>query len=323
MLFSVGYSVKSKDSTLIDLIIENKEKISEVYFTLGIQPSGRNADSVTGRLNPLAASFRQTEDLMRLRDAGVALNLLFNANCYGTQAQSKDLFRKVGEDIEYVQSHFSLRSVTTTSPLIAKFIKEHYDALDVRASVNMGIGSTCAADAVADIFDSFYIRRELNRDLNALREFRAWCDQNGKQMYLLANSGCMNNCPVATFHNNLIAHNAELDHRNDQYFFSQLCNTYFHKESNRQAFFTETNFIRPEDIHLYETLVPSMKLATRVSHRYEDIIRAYLADGHYHGNFAALLEPPHDGVLQPFVFDNDRVIARVENGKLFYSQMDA
>ena len=162
MLFSVGYSVKPKGSKLIDLIIENKEKISEVYFTLGIQPSGRDEDSVAGYKTSIVSSFRQAEDLMRLSEAGVALNLLFNANCYGAEAQSKALFKKVGEDIDYVKEHYSLRSVTTTSPLIAKFIKEHYPDIDVRASVNIGIGSICAADAVSEFFDSFYVRRASN-----------------------------------------------------------------------------------------------------------------------------------------------------------------
>ena len=319
MLFSVGYSVKPKDSTLIDLIIENKEKISEVYFTLGIQPSGRMPRMVTDHLKPLAASFRQTEDLMRLGNAGVALNLLFNANCYGAEAQSKALFKRIGDDIDYVKSNFSLRSVTTTSPLIAKFIKEHYEDIDVRASVNIGIGSICAADAFSEVFDSFYVRRELNRDFNALRELRAWCDQNGKQMYLLANSGCLNNCPAAIFHNNLIAHHVEIASAENEYRFTQLCTDYLRKEGKKQAIFTDTNFIRPEDVHLYEGLVPAMKLATRVNPYYEQIIRAYITDGHYHGDFTALLEPPHSGVLSPFVFENDRVNSRVENGKLIYS----
>ena len=323
MLFSVGYSVKPKDSTLIDLIIENKEKISEVYFTLGIQPSGRNVSMVTDHLKPLAASFRQVEDLMRLANAGVALNLLFNANCYGAEAQSKALFKRIGDDIDYVKSNFSLRSVTTTSPLIAKFIKEHYGDIDVRASVNIGIGSICAADALSEVFDSFYVRRELNRDFNALREFRAWCDQNGKQMYLLANSGCLNNCPAAIFHNNLIAHHAEIASAESEYRFTQLCTDYLRKEGKKQAIFTDTNFIRPEDVHLYEGLVPAMKLATRVNPYYEKIIRAYVTDSHYHGDFTALLEPPHSGVLSPFVFENDRVNSRVENGKLIYSQTES
>ena len=44
----------------------------------------------------------------------------------------------------------------------AKFIKEHYPDIDVRASVNIGIGSICAADAVSEFFDSFYVRRASN-----------------------------------------------------------------------------------------------------------------------------------------------------------------
>ena len=322
MLFSVGYSVKPKGSKLIDLIIENKEKISEVYFTLGIQPSGRDGEMVAGYKTSIVSSFRQAEDLMRLSEAGVALNLLFNANCYGAEAQSKALFKKVGEDIDYVKEHYSLRSVTTTSPLIAKFIKGHYPDIDVRASVNIGIGSICAADSVSDVFDSFYVRRELNRDFNALREFRAWCDQNGKQMYLLANSGCLNNCPARTFHDNLVAHHSEISFKDSRYLFGQLCNAYLHKEGKSQAIFTDTNFIRPEDVHLYEGLVPAMKLATRVNRNYADTIRAYIVDGKCEGNLTALLEPPHDYDLLPFVYDNQKVISRVENGKLIYSQAD-
>lgn len=321
MKFSVGYSIKP-NRQLVDLIIKNKDKISEVYFTFGMQSSGRDAKLVNGGLIPVIGLAKQLEDLKRLSEAEIPLNLLFNANCYGASARSKALFDQISKAIDYTQEHFLLQSITTTSLLIAKFIKQHYPDIEVRASVNIGIGSICAAETVSEFFDSFYVRRELNRDLNALQELRSWCDQHGKQMYLLANSGCLNNCPATIFHNNLVAHSEEIAFKDNQYSFGQICNAYLSKADKKQAIFTETNFIRPEDVHLYEGLVPAMKLATRVNSNYETIIQAYIVNSRYEGDLTALLEPPHNQDLLPFIYDNQKVISCIRNGKLSYSQKE-
>ena len=70
----------------------------------------------------------------------------------------------MGSTIDYIKRTYGLASVTTTSPLIAKFIKENFAEIDVRASVNMGIGTIEGMDYVKDFFYSFYMKRELNRD---------------------------------------------------------------------------------------------------------------------------------------------------------------
>ena len=88
--------------------------------------------------------------------------------------QSKALFYSVGETIEYVAGNFGLKSVTTTSPLIAKFVKQNFEGIDVRASVNMSIGSRVGMEYVSEFFDSFYVKRELNRDFNALKNLKKW-----------------------------------------------------------------------------------------------------------------------------------------------------
>ena len=46
-----------------------------------------------------------------------------------------------------------MASVTTTSPLIAKFIKNNFEELEVRASVNMEIGTVQGLDYLAEYFD--------------------------------------------------------------------------------------------------------------------------------------------------------------------------
>lgn len=317
MKFSVGYSVRSGES-LTNEIIKRKENIYEVYCSWGAFPSGRNDQTRSEGLTPWEAQAKQIRDLEKLASEGIKLNLLFNANCYGEMAQSRALFNQVGETLDYA-SRFNLTSVTTTSPLIAKFIKQNFNGIDVRASVNMKIGTVHGLEYVSEYFDSFYIEREKNRDFKALREIRAWCDKNGKQMFLLANSGCLNDCSAHTFHDNLVAHEKEIAKMDNGYAFESVCRKYLMSEDKRGWLLTGTSFIRPEDVYLYEGLTPAMKLATRVHSNPVRILRAYIDNAKCVGNLAGLLEPDHSGTIYPFVLENKNVKVTYDKEKLIYS----
>ncbi len=318
MKFSVGYSVQNSE-ILVDAILRAKNEISEVYFSFGKMPSGRNDQTRASGMTPWEAQEKQLEDLSRLHREGLKFNLLFNANCYGDRAQSRAFFCEVGEIIEYVGGRFSLSSVTTTSPLVAKFIKQNFGGIDVRASVNMSIGSALGMEYLAQNFDSFYIKREYNRDFNTLKNLRAWCNENGKEMYLLANSGCLNDCSAHTFHDNLVAHESEIAAIDNGYQFSGVCREYLSKNKNGETILAATNFIRPEDTALYEGLVPAMKLATRVHENPVRIIRAYTERRSFAGDALSLLEPNHSGMMYPYILENGLIDSNVENGKLIYS----
>lgn len=322
MRFSVGWRAE-KDTQFLQEILSRKADIHEVYFSWGHFPSGRNDQTRAAGLTPWEAQVRQTEDLAALSEAGISLNVLFNANCYGSGAQSRAFFSEVGTAVEYIGARFGLASVTTTSPLIGKFIKQNFPALDVRTSVNMRIGTPHAMEYVAEYFDSFYVQREKNRDFAALRLLRAWCDENGKQMYLLANSGCLNDCSAHTFHDNLVAHEQEIAAMDNGYQFEGVCRKFLQKPENRARFLAHTNCIRPEDVHLYEELVPAMKLATRVHENPARILRAYIDNRRFSGNLPGLLEPNHAGVLYPYVLENSKIQAKTEDEKLVYDAENA
>ncbi|MBQ9756771.1 MAG: hypothetical protein IJV99_04150 [Clostridia bacterium] len=322
MKFSVGYGTRA-DERFLNEIIRLKDNISEVYFSWGKTPSGRNDQTRSAGLTPWEAMNKQIEDLTFLHKAGLKFNLLFNANCYGDKAQSRELFNSVGETVDYVASNFSLSSVTTTSLLIAKFIKQNFEGIDVRASVNMGIGSVLGLKYVSEYFDSFYVKRELNRDFNALKSLKKWCSDNGKEMYILANSGCLNDCSAHTFHDNLVAHEEGASAMDNGYQFSGVCKEFLSNPDNMQGLLTATNYIRPEDTCLYDGLVPAMKLATRVHENPVRVLRAYVENCKFVGNTAGLLEPNHSHAIYPFVLENDRIKRQVKDGKLIYSGEDA
>ena len=321
MLYSVGYSVKSDDS-LVNEIVRLKEKISEVYFSWGTTPSGRNDQTRSEALSPWQAQAKQIADLKKLNSNGLKFNLLFNANCYGDKAQSRAFFFEVGETIEYLLSNFNLSSITTTSPLVAKFVKQNFLDIGVRASVNMSIGSILGMEYLADVFDSYYVKRELNRDFTALKNLKTWCDKNGKTMYLLANSGCLNDCSAHTFHDNLVAHESGISQMDNGYQFEGVCKKYLSRKENIHVLLSGTNFIRPEDVSLYEGLVPAMKLATRVHENPMRVFRAYMENEKFVGNTASLLEPNHAGTIYPFVLANDKIQSNIEKGKLIYSNAE-
>lgn len=307
MKWLVGYQLMESDSFMRELL-RCKEQIQEVYFSWGNMPNGRHASNAHETLTESQARRCMEEDLQRLSDAGLAFNLLLNGSCYGARSLSRSLMMEVCDTVDELSDRFGLSSVTTTSPVLARVVKENFPDKEVRASVNMEIGTIAGMEYLADLFDSFYIKRELNRDLPALRELCRWCTDHGKKSYLLANSGCLNNCSARQFHDNLVAHEREIVQMNNAAAFTGVCGAYLSRaaKADKGVYLRRLNFIRPEDTGLYEGLVPAMKLATRVNRAPARVLRAY-AEGHYAGNLLELLEPDHAQTLYPQVLENQRL----------------
>lgn len=305
MKYTVGYQVNSDDDYM-EYIANNKEHIYEMYFSWGDMPNGRNSMLLNSNLSPWQAQEKQINDLKYISNRGIKLNLLLNANCYGKDSQSKNFYIKIGQLIDYLGAEYGLSSITTTSPLIAKFVHDNFENLDVRASVNMKIGSIPAMEYVIDYFDSFYLQRELNRNIKKIKEIKSWCDKNNKGLYMLANSGCLNDCSAHTFHDNLVAHENEIASMDNGYNFEGICRE--HLKNKRISLIQNTNFVRPEDIHLYDDYFIAAKLATRVSKNPINILKAYINQT-YSGSITSLLEPNHTALFYPDVIENKKIPA--------------
>lgn len=321
MKYSVGYQLR-ESSDFLESIIRNKDHIHEVYFSWGDFANGRNSQIRQDGMTPWEAQRKQETELRMISEQGIKLNLLFNATCYGKDSQSKAFFKKIGETISYIKDNMGLASITTTSPLIAKFVKQNFEGIDVRASVNLSIGTVEGMDYVKEYFDSFYLKRELNRDLNRIIELKDWCDHRGKTLYGLANSGCLNNCSAHVFHDNLVSHESEIASMDNGYAFEGICRKYLKKREDAHALLDYTSYIRPEDVHHYEGIFPAMKLATRVSMYPVRILKAYIEDHAYKGSVMDLLEPNHTGALYPWLLENERISSKMQDGKLIYGNLE-
>jgi len=307
MKFAVGYQLPEEGhESFIDVVRDYVDHVGEVYFAWVGQASGRAAVGVQRGYVDWTAQQRLEDDLRALRQMGLKLDVLFNANCYGGLAVSRHLAGQVASVIEHLgETVGGVEAVTTTSLTVASTVKIHFPDVEVRASVNMRIGTIEAMRYVSDLFDAFYIQRDVQRNLGYLRDVRAWCRANGKGLLMLANSGCLRFCPGQTFHDNMVAHDAEIDETvNIEGWTPHVCwNVY--QDRARWPAILQATWVRPEDLHHYEGLVDVVKLATRMHSHPRMVLHAY-ANRRHEGNLLDLLEPGFGPIFAPYVIDNRR-----------------
>lgn len=305
MKFSIGYQLPDEFDSITNIAQDFKEHIDEVYFAWPGDSSGRSPLGIYegGVTKPLMEVFE--EELSILSEMGIKLVLLFNANCYGGEAISKALEERVLGRIDYLSSKYKLSAVTTTSPFIAQRIKEKFPSLEVRASVNMRIGTIKGMEQLSDRFDGFYLQREYNREPSRITQLKEWCDDNGKKLHMLANSGCLNFCPSQTYHDNLVAHEAEIVQKDNVYQkYPSPCWDFMSKREN-WVNFLQNSWVRPEDINNYDKWFSSVKLATRMHGNPRKVISAY-SKRSFRGNLLDLTEPGYGSIFNNYIIDNTR-----------------
>ncbi|NLX07111.1 MAG: hypothetical protein GXY33_18400 [Phycisphaerae bacterium] len=297
MRYSIGYRYPD-DESVVEVVREFRERIGEVYFAWPGEASGRSVLEEDGR-EVLEA------ELGELSGMGVGLVLLVNAACYGAKAVSVELAERVRGQVRHLLDAQNLIAVTTTSPFVARTLKEAFPELAIRASVNMRIGTTAGMAYVADAFDGFYMQREYNRDARRIERLKAWCDERGKELHILVNSGCLNWCSTQTFHDNLVAHEAEMcgvEHVGQRW--PSPCWEFLSRRENWVHLLCGS-WVRPEDIGRYERWFSTAKLATRMHSRPRAVVAAYCAERFY-GNLLDLMEPGYGPLLAPQAIDNRR-----------------
>jgi len=278
--------------------------VKEVYFPWVGEPSGRPKLGYEEEDDPAELEAALRRDLLRLKVAGVKLDLLLNANCYGAEAMGSGLGKRIVDIVSTLRSWECEPDVcTTASPFVAHVLKESFPEIETRASVNMRLTTLQAFRYLAPLFDSYYLGRDVQRNLETVRRFSGWCHSNGKKLCVLANSGCLRNCPWQTFHDNLIAHSDEaMRVENTKGWCPHLCWTMYRDKSNFPEVLKST-WVRPEDIHRYEGLVDIVKLATR-QHANPDMVISAYERGSFDGNLLDLFEPGFSPAFFPVFVDN-------------------
>ena len=306
MRYSIGYQLPDALDSTLEICKDYRDHINDVFFSFGTEPSGRSPLGTAGEKETIEAL--QLEELAQIKALGIGLTLLLNANCYGSEATSQNLKDRTIALVDKLQQAVGIDSVTTASPFVADVLKNAYHDLQITASVNMRVGSITAMKQLSGSFDGFYVKKEVNRDFAKLKQMHAWCEANGKKLHMLANSGCLTDCAFQTFHDNLIAHQRPEEDPGVSMGYPAPCHRYLAGLPVQEglAEFMRGNWVRPEEIALYEPYFDVVKLATRMHARPRMVVAAYCR-GRFKGNLLDLTEPSYSHLFRGYVVDNTRI----------------
>ncbi len=306
MKFTIGYQCPESGERFTDIVADYRAHIDEVYFAWPGVPSGRPESDLVLPDGPQAALRMLEEDIEELRRMGVKLDLLLNANCHGAEAMSVTLEKRVCSLLAHLESLCGgVEYVTAASPAVAQIVKKNFPAIKTRASVNMRIGTPQAMSYAAEWFDSFCLQRDVQRNFGIVKRAHDWCGRHGKQLCLLVNSGCLRFCPAQVFHDNAVAHDAEIDHAATVPGVHPYACWSLFREQKHLVEFLKATWIRPEDLPRYEGLADLFKLATRRHSHPRMVLEAYTSGG-YRGDLMNLMEPGYAPAFAPRYIDNAR-----------------
>ena len=162
MKYCVGFQLyENGEEPFSEIVRAYQASISEVFFAWQDIATGRSAIATRHGYTDWTAQSRTEEELRAIKRMGIGLDLLFNGNCYGEYAISERLSNTVVSVIEHLERmDCGVDIVTTASPAIAHTVKKHFPRIEVRASVNMRIGTVKGMEYLSDLFDSFHVQRE-------------------------------------------------------------------------------------------------------------------------------------------------------------------
>jgi collagenase-like PrtC family protease len=295
--FDIGYRQSDSNFKFLTMVENFHSSIDSVYFSWLNTPSARAALRDKNGWNEWGVQEELEKDLKAIKQLKIKLNLLFNASCYGELSISRYLSRYVLSVIDRLESIGAKPEIVTTcSPFIADIIKKNHKDIKTRASINMKIGSIQGMEYLADFFDEYNMQREYNRDISHIKDLKKWADVKGKNLVMLANSGCLYDCSAQSFHDNMVSHETEIGKIENVPGLELTNCRRLMRSSDNWKYFLQATWIRPDDLHHYTEYFPVVKLATRMHQNPWLVLQAYTT-GFHPGALTDLLEPCFSGEL--------------------------
>jgi len=229
------------------------------------------------------------KEIAKIHKKGLKFNYLINSICLDNQELSRSMQRQLRELLDWLEDS-SVDSVTLTLPYLSGFMKRNYPNFKLVVSTMAQIDTIDKAkfweEMGVDTITLYEVN--VNRDLKLLESIRKAVKC---RLQLIANNGCLHNCPFTIYHSLLSSHASQKSHISKGFileFYRVMCSYMRLKDPVN---FLRADWIRPEDLSIYEDLgIDFIKIVNRgiSTDGLRLMVKAY-TEREYDGNLLDLL----------------------------------
>ena len=193
---------------------------------------------------------RLAEHVRQAHAHGIGFNYLLNSACTANEESTRQGQERLTRLLDWL-GEVAVDSVTVVLPFLCRLIKRRYPKFKVKVGVFAGVDDAIKARAWEDLgadaitLDSHAVNRDF-RLLEAIRRSVS-CD-----LQLLVNVNCLSSCPFARAHMVALSHASQSGRSPFLIDYCLLlCSAL---KASDKAHYIRSNWIRPEDLHIYESL---------------------------------------------------------------------
>lgn len=231
-------------------------------------------------------------EIKKIHERRLAFDYLLNAICMDNQELLSSTQAEIVRLLDLLR-HLQVDSVTVSLPYLFGFIKRHFPHFRINVSAMAQVDSPDKAKYWEDMGASkiTLCNVTVNRNFKLIEDIRGAVKC---KLQLIANNGCLYNCPFAIPHALFASHASQKKHVSSGYaldYYRFKCTLF---RLNDLTNFIRADWIRPEDLPYYEGLgINSIKLVYRgmTTEALTRIVQAY-SQQRYDGNLLDLLPTP-------------------------------
>ena len=247
-------------------------------------------------ISPYVSRELMQREISKIHKRGMVFNYLLNSVCLANTEVSGPIRKEVLCLFDWLES-LSVKAVTVSMPYLLGFIKKHYPRFSINVSTMAQVDSPDKAkfweDLGANKITLYEVNVNRNFDLITKIRRRVKCE-----LQLIVNNGCLYNCPFTFYHSLLCSHASQKGHvlRGFAIDFYRISCSYL--RARDPVNYIRADWIRPEDVHYYESLgIDSLKMVNRgmTTESIMRIVRAY-SDRSYEGNLLDLMPSPDKNI---------------------------
>lgn len=241
------------DTAILDHIekYDEKHQVASLFgkFKTDVIGGGRSSNTLPDITEKQLIDYNE-----RCKKMGIHFNYLLNPMCLGNRDMLPVEHKKIIEFLKKLES-YGIEWVTVNSPYLCEIIKKQFPKIHVTVGQYAVIQTIQQARQWVDLgADELTLSHNVNRDFDNLRNYLKVFKDTDIRMRVIANNGCLHDCPFSLNHAACVSHSSTPDGTATNCCIDYSIVNCYYRKLTKPTHLIASDWIRPEDVHYYKEL---------------------------------------------------------------------